>query len=271
MEDLIVIFGVLALSGALAGFLAGLLGIGGGIVMVPVLYLTFQYLGVGETWLMHQAVATSLGIIIPTAFFSARAHNKAGAIVKEIIRPWTPWIIFGAVFGALVASSLGSGQLVLFFAVIAILMGVKLLLPLEGKVISDKLPGKVMGGIIAAFIGSASALMGIGGATLSVPTMTLFGIPIKKAIGTASLIGLIIAIPATIGYVWQGFGEADVLPYSLGFVNLVGVLVVAPVSSVMAPFGARTAHRLSRRTLSVLFGLFLIAAALRMAYPMLGI
>ena len=269
MEDLIVILAVLALSGALAGFLAGLLGIGGGVVMVPVLYLSFQYLGASDTWLMHQAVATSLGIIIPTAFFSARAHNKAGAIVMELVKPWTPWIIFGAVFGAAIASSLQSGQLVLFFAVIATLMGVKLLLPLEGKVASTTLPGKVSGGVIAAFIGSASTLMGIGGATLSVPAMTLFGIPIKKAIGTASLIGLIIAVPATIGYIWQGFGEADILPYSFGFVNLIGVLVVAPVSSVVAPFGARTAHRLPRRTLSVLFGLFLIAAAGNMAYPML--
>ncbi len=271
MEDLIAIFFVLALSGALAGFLAGLLGIGGGIVMVPVLFLSFQSLGVSDPWLMHQAVATSLGIIVPTAFFSARAHYRERAIIMDIIRPWGPWIIFGAAFGAAVGGHLDSGQLILFFAAVAGLMGIKLLLPLENKVVSKGLPGRKTGGVLAVLIGAASTLMGIGGATLSVPVMTLFSVPIKKAIGTASLLGLMIAVPATIGYIWQGFGEAGLLPYSLGFVNLIGVAVVAPASSIMAPIGARTAHRLPRRVLSVVFGLFLIAASLRMAYPVLGL
>ena len=270
MENLELIIVAMAISGAVAGFLAGLLGIGGGIIMVPVLYTAFGMIGVPEAWHMHLTVGTSLGIIIPTAYFSARAHRKKGAIMGDIVRSWTPFLIAGAVFGAVVAGNLKSAHLVLFFAIIAFLMGIKMILPLEDKVLSQKPPEKPLKFVLATFIGAASSLMGIGGATLSVPTMTLFNVPIHKAVGTASMLGLIIAIPATTGYVWNGW-EVEGLPaYSFGFVNLAGVLIVAPLSALFAPLGVRVAHLLPRRVLSVIFGLFLVIAAWRMAFPLFG-
>ncbi len=268
MEDPYTILLAMAISGAVAGFLAGLLGIGGGIIMVPVLYTAFGVIGAPEAWHMHLTVGTSLGIIIPTAYFSARSHRKKGAIMADIVRSWTPFLIAGAVFGAVVAGYLKSAELVLFFAIIALLMGIKMILPLENKILSEKPPKKPFSILLATFIGAASSLMGIGGATLNVPTLTLFNVPIHKAVGTASMLGLIIAIPATIAYVWNGWGLEGLPAYSFGFVNLAGILIVAPLSSLFAPLGAAPAHRLPRRVLSVIFGLFLIIAAWRMGFPL---
>jgi len=270
MEQIIEIVVAMAISGAVAGFMAGLLGIGGGIVMVPVLYAAFGVVGVPEAWHMHLTVATSLAIVIPTAYFSSREHRKKGAIREDIIRSWTPFVIAGAVFGTVLAGSLKSAELVLFFAAIAFFMGIKMILPLEDKIVSKTPPKKPLSLVLGTAIGAASSLMGIGGATISVPTMTLFNVPIHKAVGTASLLGLIIAIPATLGYIWLGWGVEGLPAYSIGYVNLIGVLVVAPLTSVMAPLGARVAHLLPRRTLSIIFGLFLIVAAWRMAFPILG-
>ena len=134
MENLELIIVAMAVAGAVAGFLAGLLGIGGGIIMVPALYIAFAVIGAPEAWHMHLTVGTSLGIIIPTAYFSARAHRKKGAVMADIVRPWTPFLIAGAVFGAVLAGYLKSAHLVLFFAIIALLMGIKMILPLEDKV-----------------------------------------------------------------------------------------------------------------------------------------
>lgn len=269
MQDLIPIFLAMATAGALGGFLSGLMGIGGGIVMVPVLYTAFSFVGAPDAYTMHLAVATSLGIIVPTAFFSARSHKKRGAFVIEITKIWTPWMVTGAVLGTVLAAYLKSDALALFFAVMAALMGMKLLLPLEDIVISKNVPNRTTSGALGLSIGVASSLMGIGGATFSVPTMTLFAIPIHKAVGTAAFMGVFVAAFAATGFIIAGWSVPGLPPYSLGFVNLVGVAVVAPISSMMAPLGVATAHKLARRKLSILFGLFLILAAGRMAYPAL--
>ncbi|MEE8294879.1 MAG: sulfite exporter TauE/SafE family protein [Sphingomonadales bacterium] len=271
MEDLIVILAVLALSGALAGFLSGLMGIGGGIVMIPILYYVFGLIEAPEAYLMHLSVATSLGIIIPTTFFSFRAHQKRGAVDFEIAKTWIPWMAVGAIFGTMVAVDVNSEALVLFFAVMAALMGLKLILPLDNKVMTKKMPERVVSSALGLAIGTASSMMGIGGATFSVPTMVLFNIPIHRAVGTAAFLGFFIAIFATIGFVVAGWNVPGLPAYSFGFVSLIGVLVVAPASSLMAPFGVAVSHKLPRRQLSIVFGLFLIAAAGRMAYPLLGI
>ncbi len=260
----------LVFAGAIGGFLAGLMGIGGGIVLVPVLYSIFTVVGVDPTILMHLAVATSLGVIIPTAISSSRAQHKRGAIDYAVIRTWGPLLVLGAIAGAFFAVNLKAGTLTLFFAVMASLMGIKLLLPLDHKVISKSLPGPFPGGVIGLTIGAASSLMGIGGATFSVPTMTLFGVPIHRAVGTASLLGLLIALPATVGYIWGGWGVTGLPDYSFGYVNLLTVVIVAPISTLMAPVGVATSHKLPKRALSVFFGLFLITAGIRMAYPFLS-
>lgn len=271
MENLIVILMVLALSGAVAGFLSGLMGIGGGIVMIPILYYAFSFIGAPEAYLMHLSVATSLGIIIPTTFVSSRAHQKRGAVDFDIAKTWIPWLVIGAVFGTWIASDIKSDALVLFFAVMAAIMGLKLVLPLDNKVIAKAMPGREVSGVLGLLIGTASSLMGIGGATFSVPTMTLFNVPIHRAVGTAAFLGFFVSIFGAAGFVVGGWGVEGLPEYSLGFVSLIGVLVAAPASSLMAPFGVAVSHRLARRKLSIVFGLFLIAAAGRMAYPLLGI
>lgn len=261
----------LVFAGAIGGFLAGLMGIGGGIVLVPVLYSIFTVVGVDPTILMHLAVATSLGVIIPTAMSSSRAQHKRGAIDYAVLRAWGPLLVVGAIAGALFGVNLKAGSLTLFFAVMAFIMGVKLLLPLDHKVISKSLPAPLAGGVVGLGIGVASSLMGIGGATFSVPAMTLFGVPIHRAVGTASLLGLLIALPATAGYIWGGWNTPGLPDYSFGYVNLLTVGIVAPISALMAPVGVATSHKLPKRALSVFFGLFLIIAAARMAYPFLPV
>jgi len=265
--DLFPILLAMAASGVLAGFLAGLMGIGGGIVTVPVLYFAFGMLGVPEFYHMHITVATSLAIIIPTAVFSARAHSRHGAIDWSGVRGLGPGIIIGATVGGLLAPYVKNDALVMFFAILAFVMGLKLLLPLEGKVIGDKIPSGTRGFGFGSFIGGASSLMGIGGATFSVPLMTLYGTAIRTAVGTASFLGLLIAIPAVISFIYAGWNIEGLPAYQLGFVNLIGVLVIAPLSTAMAPVGAALAHRIPMRLLSIIFGAFLILTAGRMGLP----
>lgn len=268
MEDLQLIVLAMLASGLLAGFLAGLLGIGGGIVTVPILYTAFGLLRVPADIQMQLTVATSLAIIVPTAIFSSTSHASRGAVSRDMIISWGPAIAIGAATGAWAATILDSRSLVGIFAVLAFLMGLKLFLPLDDKVIGEKPPVGAMGSAIGGIIGLFSSLMGIGGATFSVPVMTLYGMPMHRAVGTAAVLGLIISVPATLGYMVGGWGQPGLPPWSLGYVNLAGVLVIAPVAMAMAPVGVAVAHKLPHRKLSLLFGLFLFIAAGRMAYPL---
>ena len=241
--DLFPVLLAMAASGVLAGFLAGLMGIGGGIVTVPVLYFAFGLLGVPDFYHMHIAVATSLAIIIPTAIISSRSHNRHGAIEWSGVKGLGPGIVLGALAGGLLAPYVKNDALVSFFAILAFVMGLKLFLPLEGKVIGDKIPSGTRGFGFGGFIGGASSLMGIGGASFSVPLMTLYGTPVRTAVGTASFLGLLIAVPAVISFVYAGWSIEGLPAYQMGFVNLVGVVVIAPLSMAMAPVGAALAHR----------------------------
>jgi len=251
-------------GGLLAGLLAGLLGIGGGIVMVPVLFLIFTLQGAAEAWRMHIAVATALAVIAPTTLSAARAHWRRHSVDGTIARNWAPMVALGSAGGALVASSISSQALILIFAVLAGLMGIKMLLPLDNVSVGRPLPVRGAGRIAPAVIGAVSALMGIGGATFTVPYLTLFDVPIHRAVGTAALIGSIVAIVGVGGYAIGGWGRQFDLEHTLGFIHLPSLLVVAPVSVLAAPLGARIAHALPRRTLSVVFGIFLLATSGRL-------
>ncbi|MEE8371144.1 MAG: sulfite exporter TauE/SafE family protein, partial [Sphingomonadales bacterium] len=261
MEQLYPIILALAVSGLLAGFLAGLMGIGGGIVTVPILYFALGIIGAPAEAQMHITVATSLAVIVPTAIFSSRAHAKRDALDWALIKSWGPTLGLGAVIGTFTAAQVSSAGLVGFFAVMAAVMGLKLILPLENKVLAAAPPLGIAGKALSALVGGFSSLMGIGGATFSVPLMTLFSMPIHRAVGTASLLGLIIALPAVLGYIWAGWGAVAGPGWTLGYVNLAGFIIIAPLSSMMAPLGAAAAHAISRRLLSVVFGIFLLIAA----------
>jgi len=256
-------------AGLFGGILAGLLGVGGGIVIVPVLDFALELLGVDLSIRMHIAVGTSLATIIPTSISSARAHHVKGAVDLSLVRYWGPFILLGAIFGTWIASQVESNVLAAVFAVIALLVALKMILPLEDKIISDKVPIGITGSPIPFSIGTISTMMGIGGGSMTVPILTLLSRPIHQAVGTSSLFGLIISLPGTAGFIIAGWEHPSLPMGSLGFVNLIGFLIISPVTVLSAPLGAKLAHKLSRKHLSLSFGLFLLIAGIRMLYTAL--
>lgn len=269
-QDLLTLAAMMLLTGAVGGLLAGLLGVGGGIVIVPVLDLVLASMGVEPAVRMHVAVATSLATIIPTAISSSRAHHAKGAVDMAQLKRWGVAIFLGAIAGVLIASRVTGDVLSAVFGVVALLVAIKMLLPLEGRHIAEAIPSGPGGQLLPFAIGGFSSMMGIGGGTLSVPTMTLFNFPIHRAVGTAALFGLLISVPATIAFIITGRNVPGLPTGSLGYVNLIGLAIIAPVSYVAAPWGARLAHSLSKRHLSILFGLFLAVVSARMLIRAFG-
>ena len=268
--DYLTLAAMMLVTGAVGGVIAGMLGVGGGIVIVPVLDLVLGALDVDSSVRMHVTVATSLATIIPTAISSSRAHEAKGAVDHDQLRRWGVAIFLGAIAGVLLASRVGGDVLSAVFGIVALLVAIKMLLPLEGKHIADAIPGGVTGQAIPFAIGGISSMMGIGGGTLSVPVMTLFNVPIHRAVGTAALFGLLISAPATVAFAITGWNVEGLPPGSLGYVNLIGLAIIAPVSYLAAPSGARIAHALSKRKLSLIFGLFLTVVSVRMLLRAFG-
>ncbi|MGX5714053.1 sulfite exporter TauE/SafE family protein [Sphingopyxis terrae subsp. ummariensis] len=268
--DMAMLAAMMLLTGAVGGVIAGMLGVGGGIVIVPVLDLVLAALGIDSSVRMHVVVATSLATIIPTAISSSRAHEAKGAVDHDQLRRWGVAIFLGAIAGVLLASRVSGDVLSAVFGIVALLVAVKMLLPLEGKHIAETMPEGVAGQAIPFAIGGISSMMGIGGGTLSVPVMTLFNVPIHRAVGTAALFGLLISAPAAVAFVVTGWHVEGLPPGSLGYVNLIGLAVIGPATFVTAPWGARIAHALSKRQLSILFGLFLTVVAVRMLIRAFG-
>lgn len=259
----------LLLAGVVSGLIAGMLGVGGGIVVVPVLYNVLGAIGIDESIRMHIAVGTSLAAIIPTSLSSIRAHNKRGAVDWTLIKQWALPMIGGVIVGSFLAG-IASGQiLAIIFASVALPVAIFLALGREDARIADHLPGPVGGAAIAAAIGTVSTMMGIGGGTVGVPTMTLCGVPIHRAVGTASAFGIIISIPGTIGMIVNGWHHMGLPLYSLGYVSLIGFALIAPASFVCAPIGAHLAHAASRKRLRVVFAVFIALTAMRMVYDVL--
>jgi uncharacterized membrane protein YfcA len=253
-------------AGAAGGLLAGLLGVGGGVVIVPALDFALVSAGVPETVALHVAVATSMATIVPTALASSRSHARRGAVDLAIVRRWSVPIVIGALAGAVAASRLEGRVLALVFGIVALASGLKMLLPFDQVVLRRGVPGGAAGALIPAVIGAVSSMMGIGGGTLSVPTLTLLGEPVHKAVGTAAWLGLWIAVPATVGYLLATPPPtAGLPPLTVGYVSLPGLALVAPVAWWVAPWGARLAHSLDRRRLAAAFGVFLLLVAARMA------
>ena len=253
-------------AGLVGGLIAGMLGVGGGIVMVPVLELTLGVLGVDAEVRMHLAVATSLATIIPTALSSSRAHRARGAVDDELLRRWAVPMLLGAVAGGVLAAQVQGATLSLVFGSVALIVSMKMLLPLDELRFAQAVPHGVAAGTIPAAIGAVSAMMGIGGGTLGVPVLTLLAHPIHRAVGTASMFGLLIGIPGTLTYIATGWGDARLPMASLGFVSLPGLLLIAPVTVISAPWGARIAHGMSKRRLAQAFGVFLLIVATRMLW-----
>lgn len=259
----------MALTGAVGGVLAGLLGVGGGIVVVPVLELVFTAFGVDESIRMHMAVATSLATIVPTSMSSARAHYRKQAIDTAVVRRWSPYVVTGTVAGVVVAAFVSGRALAGVFAIVALLVAVNMIFHVSDRQ-SPRTSGEGAVFLVVPFgIGGVSTLMGIGGGTLSVLALKLLGRPIHLAVGTSALFGFFIAVPATLGYVVAGWNVPALPPWSLGYVSVIGALLIAPTSVLTAPIGAHIAHSLSRRRLEMLFGIFLLVVSARMFWKML--
>lgn len=266
MDPLLILGAAMLATGCVAGVLAGLFGIGGGIVIVPVLELTLGFVGVDAAIRMHIAVATSLATIVPTSLASAHAHNKRGAVDFSIVKRWAMFVLAGALFGAWIAAQVHGRVLAFLFASIALLVAAKMLLLPESRNLTDDVPRGPLVPIIPAAIGCLSSMMGIGGGTFSVMTLTMFNQPIHRAVGTAALLGLVISLPGTIGFIAAGWFDPRIPSGSLGYVNVIGFALIAPTTVLTAPLGARIAHSFSEKKLSMLFGAFLIIAAVRLFY-----
>lgn len=260
----------LGAAAVVAGLMAGFLGVGGGIVLVPVLFWLFTFIDFPDTLSMHMAVATSLATIIFTAISSARAHHRRGAVDMALLKTWGVPIGLGALAGGLVARFIDPAGLKMIFGVVALAVSVNLATP-KTLVIAPTLPKSRAANIgISWVIGLVSSLMGIGGGTLGVPTLAAFSYPIHRAVGTAAAFGLIIALPAAAGFIVSGLGVADRPPLSLGYVSLPAVLIIIPFTTALAPVGARLAHDLDAKWVKRGFALFLSITALRMLISAFG-
>lgn len=250
--------------GALAGFIAGLLGVGGGIVVVPALFWSLGMVGVPEAAKMHIAVATSLATLVPTAISSMRAHHRRGAVDVPLLKSWGPWITVGVVLGGLIASSVKGAVLTGVFGSVVLLVALYMSLARTDLRFADDMPHGIAKIPLCLMIGGVSTMMGIGGGSLSVPTMALCNYPIKRAVGTASAIGMIIGLPGVVTMIVADWHAPDALPYSLGYVSLIGFLLIAPLQTLAAPLGARVAHAINPTALRRVFALFLALTGVRM-------
>jgi uncharacterized membrane protein YfcA len=259
-------------AGVVTGLLAGLFGIGGGAVIVPVLFEVFRLLGVPEEVRMQLCVGTSLAIIVPTTVRSYRAHRAKGLVVQTVMQSWAVPAVVGVAAGSVTAAFAPAQVFKLAFVVIAGVIAAKLLAGRETWVLGRSLPGRAGMTGCGFLVGLASSLMGISGGSLATMMMTLYGVPIHNAVATSAGLGVPITIAGSLGYLIAGLPHQSQLPpLSLGFVSVIGVVMIAPISSWIAPLGARLAHALPRRRLEIGFGLFLIAASLRFVVSLMGV
>ena len=253
------------LAGLVAGFAAGLFGIGGGFVVVPALLVVLPLLGGEPAQYPHVAVGTSAATIIFTSLRSLRAHARRDAVDFEVLRSWAPWLVIGCGVGVALADRVDGRALLFIFAGGVMLMSLNFLLPRLGdRVVSDHMPGGAARLGIAGGLGAFSSLLGIGGGTIAIMVMTLCGRTIHRAIATASGIGTLIAVPSAVGFALIGL-HAPGLPWgSLGYVNLPAVAAIASTSMLTAPFGVAAAHSLDAPLLKRVFGIYLIAIGITM-------
>lgn len=265
---LIALAAAMAATGLVSGLLAGLLGVGGGIVIVPLLFNVFPLFGIPEAMQMKLAVGTSLATIIPTSIVSARKHRASGAMDEALLRSiWLPMVLGVALGTALAVQVRGEG-LTAVFGMVALLVALNMGFTGIDFRVADTLPDGPPRAALGIGMGSVSAMMGIGGGTLGVPILSMFGYPIRSAVATSSVFGLIISVPATIGFVWGGWNDPNLPPLSLGYVSLIGFALIAPTSIIATPWGVKLAHSIPPLWLKRAFAIFLAATSLRMFYSL---
>ncbi len=264
INEIFYLLTVLAIAAAVAGFMAGLLGVGGGIIMVPALYYAFTVLDFDIVTRMHLAVGTSLAIIIPTSIISTFTHREHDAVDFNMVKSFGIFILIGVFFGTFLAVNLKTPALVLFFSIFAFMVGLFFIFLREKLVDNPKQISNLVKNISGILIGFISIPLGIGGGSLMVPFMRTFGYDIRKSIGTAAAVGFLIAVTGTITMITGGKIIDNVnTPFSLGYINLLGFIVFVPVTMIMARLGAKAVYKIDKKILSKIFGTFLILVSIR--------
>lgn len=251
-------------TGIFAGLLAGLLGVGGGIVIVPVLFFLFQSFGVSPQSAMYIATGTSLATIIPTSISSIRSHRKKGNVDAALLKQWGALILVGVLLGSWLVTKVDGRYLTTLFGIVATLSALNMLFRTGKSALAESLPGRVGQSIMAACIGFFSSMVGIGGGTLSVPILTAFNYPAHKAVGTAAAIGLIISLPAALYLLMFGQTPQDAPLGTYGYINLVGFVCIVPLTVLCAPIGAGIASKLDANMLKKIFAVVLLITGTRM-------
>ena len=256
----------MALTAIPVGFVAGLFGIGGGLITVPFLFYIFNSLGIDQAYVMHLAVGTSFAIIIPTSIVSVLTHHKFKSVDFDIVKSYGIFVVLGVIFGTFFAATLKTKTLVLFFAIVIFLLSIYLLLLKEKeKNVSLKI-NLYLKIILGSIVGFISAPMGIGGAVMNVPILTFFGYSINRAIGSAAAIGFLIAVFGALGFLISGTYLKTNIPLSIGFLNIPAFLIFIPITTFMARIGAKTVHSIDKNRISKYFGVFLLIIAVKFLY-----
>ena len=254
----------MAMAAAVAGFMAGLLGVGGGIIIVPALYYAFTVLDFELVTRMHLAVGTSLAIIIPTSIISTKTHMEYDAVDFKMVKSFGLFILMGVILGTFLAVNLKTPTLVLFFSIFAFMVGLFFIFLREKLVENPKTISDIVKNISGIVIGFISIPLGIGGGSLMVPFMRTFGYDIRKSIGTAAAVGFLIAISGTITMIIGGKIINNInTPFSVGYINLLGFAVFVPVTMIMARLGAKAVYKINKKLLSKIFGTFLLIVSVR--------
>ena len=255
--------GLLIIAGACSGMLAGLFGVGGGTVVVPVLYEVFGLYGVPDEIRMPLCIGTSLAVIVPTSLASFAGHYKTGAVDVAVLRIWIAPIIVGVLAGTVIAAFATPVVFKAVFVAVCLFLAVRLLVARDTWRLGEKLPGAVSLTGYGLTIGSSSSLMGIGGGLLANLVLSLYAMPVHAAIATASGVGLLVSVPAAFGYVIAGWNHAGLPPLSLGYVSIIGFALLTPLSLMTVRYGVRIAHRLNKRQMEVALSIYLLLVSLR--------
>ena len=265
-NQIIFIVTVMAASAVVVGFMAGFFGIGGGLIMVPILFYIFSFVGIEQAFIMHLALGTSFSIIIPTSIISTMTHMKFKAVDFSIVKTFGAFVAIGVVFGTVFAVSLKTSSLVLFFSIMTMLFSLYFLTAKE-KINSTPRKINLIYRVICGFLsGFLSAPMGIAGGVINTPVLKMFGYPIKVAIGCSAAVGFVIALIGAIGFAVSGSYLNINVPLSLGFVNIPTFLIFVPITMFMAKIGAKTVHKFDKRLIGKLFGIYLFIVSCKLFY-----
>jgi uncharacterized membrane protein YfcA len=270
-NQIIFILTVMAVSAVVVGFMAGFFGIGGGLIMVPVLFYLFSFAGIEQAFIMHLAVGTSFSIIIPTSIISTMTHIKFKSVELSIVKTFGAFVVIGVVLGTIFAISLKTSSLILFFSIMTMLFSLYFL---TGKEKINPAPREInlIYRVICGFLsGFLSAPMGIGGGVINTPVLKMFGYPIKVAIGTSAAVGFLIALIGAIGFAISGSYLNINVPSSLGFINVPAFLIFVPITTFMAKIGAKTVHKFDKRLIGKLFGIYLFIVSCKLFYEYFSI